>query len=236
MHEPSGLVHDWRETVRPNVALNGQLFLMGYSHGGHVTMALHRELEQYHANEITITASAPMAGAYDLSGVLADDVLVGWPMPNPYYFALLLASYQPVYGLSGSLSELLAPPYDTKLPPLTDGQHTGEEINAVMPADPVKALRPDYRAAFRTQPDHPLRLALRDNDLLRWTPRAPMRIYHCRADADVIFLNSKVALDNFRARGATQVELIDPTFAADHGGCWIPSLLLAKKWFDSLRK
>ena len=64
MHEPSGLVHDWRETVRPNVALNGQLFLMGYSHGGHVTMALHRELEQYHANEITITASAPMAGAY----------------------------------------------------------------------------------------------------------------------------------------------------------------------------
>jgi len=30
-----------------NVELNDQLFLAGYSHGGHVTMALHRELEPF---------------------------------------------------------------------------------------------------------------------------------------------------------------------------------------------
>ena len=60
-----------------------------------------------------------------------------------------------------------------------------------------------------------------------------MRLYHCRADSDVIILNSQVARDSFQARGATQVQLIDPDPSADHGECSIPALLFAKKWFDS---
>ena len=39
-----------------NVTLNGQLFLTGYSQGGHVTMAAHRELETFHTNEFAVTA------------------------------------------------------------------------------------------------------------------------------------------------------------------------------------
>ncbi len=217
------------------VALNGQLFLVGYSQGGHATMALHRELEEYHTNEFAVTASAPMAGAYDLSAVTTDDVLSGRSMPNQYYFAMLLASYQAVYGLAASLPVLLASPYDTKLSPLLNGQHSASEINAAMPADPTRILKQEYLAAFRSQPDHPLRLALRDNDLHRWTPKAPMRLYHCRADSDVIIRNSQAARDSFRGRGATQVELIDPDPSADHDACSIPSLLLAKTWFDSFR-
>jgi hypothetical protein len=80
-----------------------------------------------------------------------------------------------------------------------------------------------------------LRLALRDNDLYRWTPRAPLRLYHCRADRDVIFANSTVARDSFLSRGATQVELIDPLPIGDHGACTVPSFLLAKAWFDTLK-
>ena len=51
-----------------NFGLNGQLFIMGYSQGGHTCMALHRELETYHAAEFTITASAPMSGPYRYVG------------------------------------------------------------------------------------------------------------------------------------------------------------------------
>ena len=217
------------------IGLNGQVFLVGYSQGGHATMALHRELEEYHADEFTITASAPMAGAYDLSGVTAEDALSGRPVPNPYYFALLLASYQSVYRLAPSLADMLAPPYDQLLPPLLDGQHSGSEINSVMPKDIARLLRPSFLANLRSNPEAPLRLALRDNDLYRWTPRAPMRLYHCAADGDVIFANSQVALDNFHARGATQVSLYDPNPSADHGGCVEPGVLMVKHWFDSLR-
>ena len=45
---------------------NQQLFLSGYSQGGHGTMAAHQMLEADYPN-IPVTASAPMAGPYDLS-------------------------------------------------------------------------------------------------------------------------------------------------------------------------
>ncbi len=216
--------------------LNGQLFLMGYSHGGHATMALLRELETYHADEFTVTAAAPMAGAYDLSGVTTEDFLSPRPKPNPYYLALLLAAYQDIYRLAPRLSDLLAPPYHATLPPLLDGQHSGGEINAAMPADPVQVFRPEFLAAFRTDPEHPLRLALRDNDVFRWTPRTPLRLYHCSGDQDVIPANSQVAYAAFQTAGATQVELLDPRPGGTHGECAEPSLLAARAWFDSLRQ
>jgi hypothetical protein len=218
-----------------SIALNGQLFLCGYSQGGHATMALHRELEAYHASEFTITASAPMAGAYDLSGVTTDDVLGGRPQPNPYYFVYLLAAYQEVYHLAPNLAELLAPPYNTTLPPLLNGQFTGGQINAAMPADVRQVLKPEVLAAFQTNPSHPLRIALRDNDLYRWTPRAPMQLYHCSGDQDVLFANTQVAWESFRSRGA-QVALLNPVPGGDHGDCAMPSLLEAKAWFDSMKQ
>lgn len=215
---------------------NGQLFLFGYSHGGHATLALLRELETYHADEFPVTAAASMAGAYDLSGVTAEDFLSPRPKPNPYYLALLLAAYQDIYHLAPSLADLLVPPYNTTLPPLLNGQHTSAEINAAMPADPVQVFKPEYLAAFRTNPDHPLRLALRDNDLFRWSPRTPLRLYHCSADQDVVPANSHVAYAAFQAAGATHVELLDPAPGADHSGCAAPSLLAVKAWFDRLRQ
>jgi hypothetical protein len=217
------------------VPLGDPLFLTGYSQGGHATLALQRELETHHREEFTVTASAPMAGAYDLSGVTADDLLSGRPMPNPYYLFYLVAAYQALYGLADSLSDWLASPYDTTLPPLLDGNATGAEINAAMPADPLAIFRPEHLDAIRTDINHPLRLALRDNDLTRWTPVAPTRLYHCAGDQDVILANSLVALDAFHARGATQVEWMDPDPLADHGGCALPAFLLVRDWFDSLR-
>ncbi len=217
------------------IALTNQLFLCGYSQGGHSTMALLRELETFHTNEFAVTACAPMAGAYDLSGVTTTNFLSGAAQPNPYYFLYLLAAYQSVYHFAGSLSNLLTAPYDTTLPPLLDGTHAGSDINTNLPANPVLILKPAYLADFRANPRHPLRLALADNDLYRWRPRAPLRLYHCAADRDVIIANSQVALASFQFWGATQVQLIDPVPTADHGGCSEPSLAGAKAWFDSLR-
>lgn len=215
--------------------VNDRLFLCGYSQGGHATVALLRELETYHTNEFAVTACAPMAGAYDLSGVTATDFLSGRQLPNPYYFLYLLAAYQEVYQLAPSLADLLTAPYDTILPPLLNGNTSGSVINAALPADPTQILKPEYLAAFRADPRHPLRLALQDNDLYRWKPRAPLRLYHCAGDRDVIIANSQVAYASFLSLGASQVQLIDPLPAADHGACAQPSLVLAKDWFDSLR-
>jgi hypothetical protein len=219
-----------------SVALNGQLFLIGYSQGGHATMAAHREIEAFHTNEFTITASAPMAGPYDLSGVMVNDFLSDRAMPNPYYFLYLLASYQSVYGFAESLAELLAPPYDETLPPLLDGRHGSSELNhAIGTSVPVRILKQEFLDAFEADPNHPLRIALRENDVYDWTPIAPMQLYHCGGDEDVLYANSQSAYDSFMQRGATQVKLLNPLPLAGHGTCAPVALLAAKLvWFDTL--
>jgi hypothetical protein len=218
------------------IPLNQQLFIAGYSQGGHATMATHWVLETENADEFQITASAPMAGAYDMSGVTATDFLSDREMPNPYYFAYLMAAYVPWYRLAGSLAEILAEPYATVLPPLLDGSHSADEINAVMPSRPIQILKPAFADNFRNHPNNPLWQALKDNDLYNWAPQAPMRLYHCSGDQDVLYANSEVALAAFHKNGALQVTLIDPLPGGSHSEGSLPSLLAARAWFETLKQ
>jgi hypothetical protein len=217
-------------------ALNGQVFLAGYSQGGHATLAVLRELEARHATEFPVTACAAMAGAYDLSGVTLTDALSDRRPPNAYYFAYLLQTLVDLYDLAPSYGSLLVPPYDTTIPALLASESDGGEINLAMPAIPNRILKPEYLAAVREDPDHPLRRALRDNDLTGFVPKAPLRLYHCSGDEDVLPANSVVARDRFAAAGVSGVLLVDPSAGADHGDCVEPALLAAKAWFDSLKQ
>jgi hypothetical protein len=220
-----------------SIGLNGQVFLAGYSEGGHTEMALHRELERYYTNEFTVTASAPMAGPYDMSGVELNDMLSPRCPPNPYYAAYVLVAYQSVYSLAPSWTDLLVPPYDTTLPPLFNGNTDGSTINSNMPACNISSiLVPAVLSSLTNDPGSPLYQALRDNDLYRWKPVAPIRLYHCSGDQDVLPANSQVAYSNFLAQGASQVQLVDPMPGADHSGCVIPALAAAKAWFDTLKQ
>jgi hypothetical protein len=105
-----------------------------------------------------------------------------------------------------------------------------------MPTNPSAILEPGFLAALRSNPRHPLRLALQENNVYQWKPIAPMRLYQCSGDMDVDPANATVAWDFFQTVGATQVPPpIDPVPGADHTACTYPSLLAAKSWFDSLR-
>jgi hypothetical protein len=220
-----------------NIGLNGQIFLAGYSQGGHTEMALHRELERYHTNEFTITASAPMAGPYDMSGTELNDILSPRCPPNPYYAAYVLMSYQSVYSLAPSWTNLVVPPYASTIPPLFNGNTPSSTLNSAMPACNMSSiLVPAVISSLTNDPGCPLYQALRDNDLYRWKPVAPMQMFHCSGDLDVLPANSQVAYSNFLAQGASQVlPPIDPVPGANHSDCAIPALAAAKLWFDTFK-
>jgi hypothetical protein len=218
------------------VSLNDQLFLVGVSQGGHATMAAHREIEQYHSDEFTITASAPVSGPYDLSGTMADRMISSEPYPAPYYLPYAFMAYNEAYQLYDSLEEVFVEPYASTIPALLDGRHTSDEVLASLPSVPRQMLRPEFLDAFESDPNHPLRAALRANDLYDWAPKAPMRLYHCAGDLTVPKASSEIALARFHENGATHVTLHDPLPTADHGGCSMPSLLLIKAWFDALKE
>lgn len=224
-----------RYCAEEGIGLSGQIFLQGYSQGGHATLAAQREIEQHHADEFELTASAPMAGPYSMSEISFDDMLSDRVQPNPYYAAYILRAYFDLYPIARSFSEILIPPLDETVPPLFDGQTGSGPINALLPGRVREALQPDFLAALQTDTRHPLRLALRENDLVDWVPKVPTRLYHCSGDLDVLPANSDLAFERFQQAGAPDVSRLDPMPGADHGGCILPAFMAAKEWFDSLR-
>lgn len=223
-----------------NVALNQQLFLMGYSQGGHATMAAHRELQLHHGEEFTVTASAPMAGPYSLSEVMLDTFTADEPYAWPALLPYTLLAYNEIYPLFESPSDVMVEPYASEMAGLFDGTHSADDINAVLPAVPRQMLRPDYLQQLESDPDHPLRVALRENDVFDWKPEAPVRLFHCTEDEVVPFENSEIAFQQFSENGATNIELKDPRLfpssPGTHEECAPWAVLTALDWFKQLKE
>ena len=212
-----------------NIYLNDDLFLFGYSQGGHSTLALHKLIEQENAEEFNITSSIPMAGPYDVSGVQTDLLTDGNDYPSPYYLPYLIMSYYNIYPELNEyeFDSLFVSPYDSLLPLYFDGYHSAGEIDAIMPSDPVNVLNPEFYNAFSSDSLHPFRLALEANNLTNWTPEAPINFYYCGGDEHVTPLNAIVATETMNNLEGITVELseIDPNF--DHYQCAEPSITQA---------
>jgi hypothetical protein len=83
------------KTLSSATSDNGQLFVTGYSEGGHVAMATQRALQ---AAGATVTAAAPMSGPYALEA-FGDALFFGSVDLGSTVFApLLVSSYQHAYG------------------------------------------------------------------------------------------------------------------------------------------
>lgn len=214
------------------VQWNNQIFLCGYSEGGFATMAAQKEIEASHMKELPLIASAPMAGPYDMSGTMKELMLSSNPYIYPLFLPYIVYSYSRIYG-EYELSEVFKPEYAASVPALFDGLHGFSEINIQLPEVPSEMFSQEFLIAF-SDSTHPLRRRLHDNDLYRWSPKIPTRMYHCTGDEQVPYENSLVALENFTQRGSN-VELNTP--GPDmHDPCSQKSMIFAKFWFDSLKK
>ena len=215
------------------IETNEQLFLTGYSEGGYTMMATHKMIEEKHSDEFNVTASAPGAGAYDMSGTMVELMLSGEEYPSPYYLPYVLFAFDEYYNIWESPTDFLKEDYATSLPALFDGTHSSSEINAAMPSVPMEIMRPDVVEEFSSNENHPLREALRDNDLYDWTPQAPMRLYHSSGDDIVPVKNTRLAYEAFQENGATQVELFECD-CGTHGEAAAILLFLGFAWIESL--
>jgi pimeloyl-ACP methyl ester carboxylesterase len=213
---------------------NGQLFITGYSQGGHVAMATHRELQMHPELGFKVTASAPMSGAYDLAGVQSK--VLGEPYEYPGYLPYLLFSFQAIYHLQPDSGSYFRAPYDSLLVPYYDGKHKLRDVNAVMPSVPAEVLRPEILEALKSDPDHPLQRAMKENTLIHWAPEAPMLLCYCKADEQVLYRNALVARDTMRALGSKVVRTRQASRRLGHSPCAIYTSMYTKLWFDSFRK
>lgn len=221
--------------AQQDVMLNGQIFLTGYSQGGHACMATHKMIQEQYAEEFVLTASAPCSGPYDVSGSQAQAMVTPDPYPAPYYLPYVLFSYGYVYpDLYTDIGEVIQEPWATSLPPLFQGNNGSGAVDAIMPAAPSEILQDSVLLSFSSDPNHRMRVALRDNDLYDWAPDVPTRIIYCNGDDHVFAENSIVAINAMQLNGAVAVEGVDMG-ELDHNGCAFPALLNAKSFFDGLK-
>ncbi|MFY0565555.1 alpha/beta hydrolase family protein [Archangium lansingense] len=213
-----------------NIPLSDQLYLTGYSQGGHATMALLKELQARHAEELPVRAAIPMGGPYDLSQTSLDAVLRQPQLASSLYLAYLILGYDRVYDLFASPSDVFRD--GPLVERLFDRTHGFEELLEKLPATPEALLNPEYFAALRDDPSHPLRRATRENDLYDWRPNAPVRLCHGEADLDVPFQNAVIAEQRMKELGA-DIAIVNVGPLA-HQNAVTPCHLEARRWFDTL--
>lgn len=218
------------------VLVSDELFLMGYSQGGHATMAAHKEIQENYANEMTVTASAPMSGAYDLSGAQFEMVASFDPYSVPGYLPYLMKGFNVAYAdtLYSSYDEIFKPPYNTTIPPKLTGQFGIGSVNNVMPAVPREIIDSAFSAAFFADSLHPFRIALKENDVYQWVPNTWIRLNYCTSDEEVSPQNTINAYNWMVQHGATKLSIAMRSETLGHYECAQPSVIYTKFWFDSL--
>lgn len=215
--------------------VNEQLFLFGYSQGGHATMAAHQMIQEKFDNTMHVTASAPMSGAYDMSGVMANLMMSNNPYPAPYYLPYVLFGFNSVYHMFTNPEDIFVAPYDSLLPPLYDGYHSGGQIDNVMPQVPKLVMQQNQIDSFQNYPQtNFFRVKLRENDTYNWTPNSPVRMYYCMGDQSVPYQNAQVAYQHFIQNGSTTVDTVNVSATLDHGPCAQLAILGGVTWFETM--
>jgi hypothetical protein len=225
---------------------NDQLFITGYSQGGHAAAALHKELEENYNNTITVTASAPMSGPYSISGVMQDFMYSEIPYNFVSYLPYTLLSYQTAYGnIFTDVEDVFRPAYAPFVEDFYSGDIDLGDLNQIFidmltqefgASIPIKMLQDSVVNNVFTNYNHPINIAMRDNDVHNWAPQAPTRLYYCEGDDQVPFMNSVVASDTMNFLGANDLNAINVNSDFDHGECVQPAIFNAYIFFGTFQQ
>jgi len=223
------------------VAYNDQLFLTGYSQGGHASMAMHKEIETNLSEEFTVTAASHMSGPYNLSADVIGSTGTDRVYDFPSYVVWLFVGYQSVSGdLYTDLSTVFQPEYIEVVEQFENGTITRGELNTLLvdqltaahgASFPNRMFTESFLNDLKTDPTNPARLALQDNDVFGWVPTTPTQLLYCMSDEQVVFTNATFTDSIMNANGAPSVTSIDINSEFNHGECVIPATANTAEFF-----
>ena len=229
------------------IALNDQLFITGYSQGGHAAMALQQEIELNQTDLFTVTASAPMSGPYSVSREMVDFTLGEDEYFTVGYLAWLTLGYQRAYPddfADFPVDRVFRPEYVDDILRFRDEDINLWELNEIMintlqstvgTVTPRNTLQDDILDALFNDPDHPMSIALADNDTYDWVTETPTNMYYCVGDDQVTYRNAIRAEEMMTLNGSPNVAAVrmdTDDNLLDHGGCVFPASFAALDFFD----
>lgn len=201
-----------------NITLSGQVFLSGYSQGGHSTVATAKVMQEEYPSEFNVLGAVAGGGSYDLSGVCADSLTsITRKTPEKHSLPLVIRSLGVVnedsliaWGTGITMENLIdtifKSPYKELLPALLDRYDPNNDTD-FLDSIPARMIEDQWLIPFQTDPDHFFRRLLADNNVDDWAPQMPLVLYHSDADIENPYPNAVNTLALFEANGAPDVTL-----------------------------
>ncbi len=217
------------------IIANRQLFITGYSQGGHAAMSLHKVIERDYQNEIKITASSPMSGPYNISGIQGE--LMFQEYSQPHYLPYLIYGLNIAYHIwpQNEFYDIYKKPYNTLIPKLFDGNHKIKAINKALPETPIDIINDEIVNAYKVDSNFILHSLLKKNDVSNWKPKAPIQMCYCEADEEVMYENAILTKKNMLNLGASNITAISAGKKYGHGKCAGFATLYTKYYFDTFK-
>jgi hypothetical protein len=209
---------------------NGQLFVFGFSQGGHSALALQRELERM---RLKVEGTAVVGGIFDVERWFLTSLENETTLFQPLYVTYLLLAFDDVYDVYDSTHDVFRRRYARIVEDRFDMRHFFDDVAAELPPPARDLLKPSYYAQVTTNRDDRMRVHLRDNAVDRWRPKAPLRVYHSPVDEEVPYEDALVSVERLRRRGATVA--VRTLHGFDHVNSWIQALPRAVRWFHSIQ-
>ncbi|MCJ7553165.1 MAG: lipase family protein [Ignavibacteriaceae bacterium] len=216
---------------RHQITLDGRVFLTGYSEGGYATLVTQRKIELEYSQEFNLTAVAPMAGPYDLNGMMQTLFQTG-QYNYTAYIAYILTAYNNIYGWD-RLNDFFNAPYSLTVQNLFDGSKTFSEIVSQLPATFSALMDSNFVYNVKTGNESAFIAAIQENTLLDWKPQAPINFFHGDADDISPYQNALTAIEKLTANGGTNIQLTTIP-GGTHENSGPIAIVGAIQWFESM--
>jgi pimeloyl-ACP methyl ester carboxylesterase len=213
------------------ITLNGRVFLIGYSEGGYATLVTQRKIEMEYSQEFNLTAVAPMAGPYDLNGMMQTLFQTG-QYNHTAYVAYIITAYNNIYGWD-RLNDFFNAPYSSTVQNLFDGSKTFWEVESQLPATFAALMDSNFVNNVKNGNDPAFISAMQENTLLDWIPQAPINFFHGDADDISPYQNALTAFEKLTANGGTNIQLTTIP-GGNHENSGPLAIVGAIQWFESM--
>lgn len=215
-------------------SINDSLFLLGYSHGGWVTMATVNEIETNNPNHWNLIAAGCGAGPY-YPELVMNYALSAETYGKPYYMSYVILSFLDEGIISNELTDFYNEPYANRVPNLFDGINTGGQIDAQLTQINADLYTENFLNNYRKEEFQNLQNALFQNETKAWLNNTPIMLTHGQNDIYIPKTVSDSIYLDFLKLGSENITYMPLPFT-DHITAAVPSIASTIIWFQNFRK
>ena len=184
-----------------NMPQRTPLYVTGFSQGGQLSAALHRDLEARPMRGYELRGTVAVAGPHELVRSFAARIEEPLARNRIAMGYVAWAAYTFAWREGRSLEEVFAPAYVAQVPRWFGGSVPMQELMAQSPQSISDLLRPEFLQSMRTDKDFWFNRLVRESETYEWAPRAPLHIVLGTADFNVDPAATRIFYEHAKSRG-----------------------------------